>query len=69
VATEQGGGRLNRSGLLRFEQIKLADTFFVRSGLLTSEPLLEVGFRFGNLEFVNACHVCCLNPTATLYHL
>ena len=69
MATEQGRGRLDRGRLSRFEQVEQLDAFFVRSRLLRSEPLLEVCFCFRDLEFVNACHVCYLNPTTPLYHL
>ncbi len=69
MATEQGGGRLDRGRLTRFEQIQPLETCLIRSGLLASEPVLEVCFRFGDSELVNACHSCCLNAIATLYHL
>jgi hypothetical protein len=49
----------------RLQQIKQLEPFFVRSSLGVSEPLLQVSFRFGDIYFVNACHVCCLNPTDT----
>jgi hypothetical protein len=49
VATEQSGGGLDSGRLLSFEQIEQLDTFFVRSGLLRSQSLLEVCFRFSDL--------------------
>jgi hypothetical protein len=69
MATEQGRRRLDRGRLPGFEQIKQLDAFFIRSGLLTPETLLQVSLSFSDIELVNACHVCDLNPIATLYHL
>jgi hypothetical protein len=31
-----------------------------------SEVLLQVSFSFGAIELINTCHVCWLNPVATL---
>jgi len=69
MATEQGRGRLNHVRLTSFEQIKQLETCFSRSGLLAAETLVQICFRFSNLELVNACPLCCLNSIVTVYHL
>ena len=69
VTTEQGRSVLERLRLRGFQPVEPLPTCLLGSGLLRAEPLLEVGCRFGKLEFVNACPVCYLNPSPPLYHL
>ena len=66
MTSEERGRILHRFGLPTLEQIKQLKPFFVRSGFGVSEVLLQVSFSFGAIELINTCHVCWLNPVATL---